>query len=286
MVALYVVACHASLLTPQAVPRAGHVAAMTPLLAYQPLVPVRTPPARMFDLPTEEPDEDAFEEIIGELTGTQKRVKDLNPLIFSTGANAVTVVGALLAWFIVPPLGSVGTIGSLGVGGFGGRQLSKKLKKARRGVVPAAIAEMVKKDGIDGLKTKTVQKLAGRYGVTEEEFEAQLSTVYQRYLRQLLGEEKGPSMGMVKELGALRRGIGLRWNATATVHAGEAREFLDGEAPPSVNEMPAELSALFWISNALFATSKSQASAEELKDVLGADEAAAQILLNELSRPM
>ena len=93
-------------------------------------------------------------------------------------------------------------------------------------------------------------------------------------------------MGMVKELGALRRGIGLRWNATATVHAGEAREFLDGEAPPSVNEMPAELSALFWISNALFATSKSQASAEELKDVLGADEAAAQILLNELSRPM
>ena len=57
MVALYVVACHASLLTPHAVPRAGHVAAMTPLLAYQPLVPVRRRPARMFDLPTEDLDE-------------------------------------------------------------------------------------------------------------------------------------------------------------------------------------------------------------------------------------
>ena len=94
-------------------------------------------------------------------------------------------------------------------------------------------------------------------------------------------------MAMVRELGALRRGIGLRWNATAAVHAAEAKDFFDGGAPPaSADSLPVELKALFWLSSALFATSKAQADTDELAAVLGADAASAQRVLNSYSRPI
>ena len=93
-------------------------------------------------------------------------------------------------------------------------------------------------------------------------------------------------MAMVRELGALRRGIGLRWNATEAVHAGEARAFFDGEAPPSADSLPAEVKALLWLSSTLFATSKSQAGTDELTAILGTDAASSQRLLNQLSRPI
>lgn len=114
-----------------------------------------------------------------------------------------------------------------------------------------------------------------------------LSDVYARYLRQLLSLEGGVDLAMVQELGALRRGIGLRWNATDSVHTAEAREFLDGEPPPRDPEsLPTELQTLLWLSSTLYATSKQQANTTELAAVLGADEASSQRLLDELSRPI
>ena len=111
--------------------------------------------------------------------------------------------------------------------------------------------------------------------------------MYSRYLRQLLGEDGDPNMAMVRELGALRRGIGLRWNATAAVHAAEARDFLGGEPPPgNAESLPVELSALLWLSSALFSTSRQQVGTSELRSILGTDDAASQRVLNSVSRPI
>jgi len=268
-------------------------ASASPLLASRAAVlvarghPLRTGVPQLFNDVPPEPDEDAFQEIVDELTWLQKKVKPLNPFVFGVGVNAATVLTALLAWFATPPIGRVAAAGSLVAGGVGGTKLAKRMREARRGVVPAAIAEMVKFDSIDGLKPKDVAELANRYSVDPVEFEKQLSAVYMRYLRQLLSEDGPPTMAMVKQLGALRRGMGLRWNATEAIHEDEARVFLDGEKPPGgVDDLPVELSALYWLSSTLFATSKLQASADGLQAILGADAAGGQRVVDSVSRPV
>ena len=325
-VVLLAAASAASLMAPP--PR---VVAPASLLRTPLISPLRAPAnaLRMFsEPPPEEPDDDAFNELINELSEVQKAIKPLPPFVFGAGVNAVTVISALLAWFVTPPIGRIATLGSLGLGGGAGWQLGKRMRTARRGLVPAAIAEMVKAEGgnLGALKPKAVADLARRYSVEPAEvrlasphrlallfapalprplaepaasrpdrpaarapsqFEAQLSAVYSRYLRQLLGEDGDPNMAMVRELGALRRGIGLRWNATAAVHAAEARDFLGGEPPPgNADNLPVELSALLWLSSALYSTSRQQVDTSELRSILGTDDASSQRVLNSVSRPI
>lgn len=274
----------------------------SPMLSKRPVALVRPRPympaaARgglpaviMFDGPPPElpEEEDAWEELSSELSPLQKQLKKLNPMFFGGAVNSVTVLSALTAWFLTPPIGRVAALGSLALGGVGGVQAGKKMRAARRGLVPSAIADLVRKDGITGLKPKEVARLAERYAVDPAEFERQLSAVYARYLRQLLSEGEGEARpAHVRELGALRRGLGLRWNATESVHVAEAVGLLDGEAPPSdADELPAELAALLWVSSSLFATSKRKATTASLQSALGADDASAQRIVNRFSKPL
>ena len=145
---------------------------------------------RMFSEPPPEEPDDVFEELSQELTPLQRRLRKLPPFVMGASTNSLTVLSALVAWFITPPLGRIATVGSIAVGGYGGSRVSKNLKEARRGVVPSVIADMVRESGVKGLKPKEVAKLADRYGVDALEFEAQLSSVYARYLRQLLDEDE------------------------------------------------------------------------------------------------
>lgn len=270
--------------------QAARMAVATPVLDPNARPLARGAKIVMFDgPPPEDPDDmDAWEELVSELTPLQKQLKKLNPLFFGGAVNTVTVLSALVAWLVTPPMGKVAAVGSLAGGGWAGRRMGKKMREARRGLVPSAVADMVKKNGIGGLKPKDVARLAERFDVDPVEFEQQLSSVYALYLRQLLSEGEGKaSPADVRELGALRRGIGLRWNATEAVHTAEATAFLDGEAPPSsLDELPAELAALLWTSEALYVTSKGKASTASLRGVLGADEASAQRLINGLSKPI
>ena len=287
MLALLSVVATGSLLSP--VSLRAPTPMLSPLIARAPAQHARARGLVLFnEPPPEEPDDDAFSEIMNELTSLQKTLKPLPPLVFGAGVNAVTVLSALLAWFVTPPIGRIAAAGSLAIGGVAGNRVGKRLRDARRGVVPAAIAEMVQLDGVAGLKPKLVAKLADEYSVDPVEFEKQLSSVYARYLRQLLDDSEGaPNMAMVRELGTLRRNIGLRWNATSVVHEDEARAFLDGGAPPEdLASLPAELKALLWLSSALYATSKQQAGTGELNALLGADAAASQTVLNDISRPI
>ena len=173
----------------------------------------RVSPGVLFDaseIPPEPEDEDVFEELSADLTPMQQRLKKMNPFVFGTAANSAGVVGAILAWFITPPIGRVAALASLSLGGVGGSQLSKRMRSARRGLVPSAIADMVRERGLDSIRTRDVAALQERYGVDAVEFEAQLSDIYGRFLRQLLGEAEGaPTPSMVRELGCLRRGMGL-----------------------------------------------------------------------------
>jgi hypothetical protein len=258
---------------------------------------VARPPARaalaqiaMFsEPPPQEPEGDIFEDISEDLTGMQRQLKKLNPFFFGATTKGVTVLSALVAWFLTPPGGRVAAVASLGLGGAAGSRLGKRMRTARRGLLPSAIADMVLEDGLDSLQAKNVEALAEQYGVEAVEFESQLSSVYARYLREIVGEagEDGVAMWQVRQLGMLRRGMGLRWNATEAVHVGEAVDFLDGEAPPSdAASLPEELRALLWLSSALFSTSRGAATVDRLSDALGADADAAQGVVNDLAMPI
>ena len=262
-----------------------------PVVAPVQLMPVQRPRtwAVMFDGVPEEPDdEDAWAEIDAELSPLQKQLKRLNPIAFGGAVNTVTVLSALFAWFITPPMGRVAALGSLAVGSAGGLKAGKVMREARRGLVPSAIADMVRERGLSELRPKEVARLAERYSVNPVEFEKQLSAVYARYLRQLLSESEGQAVpAQVRELGMLRRGIGLRWNATEAAHVAEVTSFLDGEAPPSdASELPAELSALLWLSSSLFATSKGSANLDAVQASLVTDPVSAQRKINAMSKPI
>ena len=128
-----------------------------PVVAPVQLMPVQRPRtwAVMFDGVPEEPDdEDAWAEIDAELSPLQKQLKRLNPIAFGGAVNTVTVLSALFAWFITPPMGRVAALGSLAVGSAGGLKAGKVMREARRGLVPSAIADMVRERGLSELRPK------------------------------------------------------------------------------------------------------------------------------------
>ena len=251
------------------------------------ILPSRHAAAQMFaEPPAEPPSDDIFEELSEQLTPMQKRLRGLSPIAMGATTKTVTVLSALIAWFLTPPVGRVASLGSLLAGGYGGSRLSKTMREQRRGVVPAAIADMVKASGLAGLSPKEVAKLQEQYDVDPVEFEAQLSDIYARYLRTLLdADENTPAQ--IKELGQLRRGMGLRWNATEAAHVESVAAFLDGAAlaPNAADELPAELTALLWLSAGLFGTSKGQASTAALEGALSLDEPSSARLVSSLSTP-
>merc|ERR1740139_148253 len=163
---------------------------------------------RMFaEPPPEEPEEeDMFADLLNELTASQKIIKALPEGTVKVGAAAIPLLISLVAWVVAPQ--SMGRFSTLfGVtGGAAGLKVGRKLRKLRRGVVPAAIAQMIQEAGIRKLDPTEVGKLAGKYGVGAEQSEEQLVSVYGRFLRELL-QEDGVAIGQVSELGSLRRGL-------------------------------------------------------------------------------
>lgn len=107
----------------------------------------RSLPARMFTeppppLPTGGP-EDEWDEIIDQLTMTQRVLKNVGPLAMTTATNSITVLAAFLAWIITPTFSRVGMLLSVGAGGVAGGQLAKRLKDQRRAALPAVVAELI-----------------------------------------------------------------------------------------------------------------------------------------------
>ena len=119
------------------------------------------------------------------------------------------MASALLAWFLTPPVGRIAAFGTFLGGGYAGTRVGKSLREQRRSVVPAAIADLVRDGGLASLKPEDVAKLQERYDVDAAEFEAQLSEIYAKYLRQLINADDN-TPAQIKQLGQLRRGIGLR----------------------------------------------------------------------------
>jgi len=242
----------------------------------------------MFDgpPPPEPDDEDIFAEISGELTPLQQKLRELSPLAMGATTKSLTVVSAIFAWFLTPPIGRVASLGAVVAGGYGGTRLSKNLRAQRKEVVPAVIADMVREGGFKSLDPTEVAQLADKYGVEAVEFEAQLSSVYARYLRQLLGDADEIGTKAISELSALRRGIGLKWSTTQQVHVSEATDYLDGEKPASVDELPPEMAALLWLTSGLFQTSKGRVDAAELREVLALSEIDATGVISGISAPI
>eukprot|EP00966_Prymnesium_polylepis_P080774 1871514-Prymnesium_polylepis.1 len=137
----------------------------------------------------------------------------MGPLAMGATANTLTVLAALLAWFVTPPVGRVASLVSLGAGGAAGREAGERLKRKRRSVLPAAVAELVQRSGLRDLKPSDVLALGERYGFKPEEVEAEVAVLYGRYLEAAVNQEEA-APAEVSSLAALRRGLGLRWNTT------------------------------------------------------------------------
>ena len=85
---------------------AGAPHAATALLLSHAAISARARAIRMFEGPPPEPeDEDVWEEIANEMTKTQKVLKGLHPIAMGTANNAIVVLAALTAWFLMPPFG-------------------------------------------------------------------------------------------------------------------------------------------------------------------------------------
>ncbi|KAL1523218.1 hypothetical protein AB1Y20_018170 [Prymnesium parvum] len=238
-------------------------------------------PPRMFKEPPPPPDDgtpdEAFEKIIAELTETQRRLKGLGPLAMSATSSSLTVLAALVAWFVTPPLGRVGTLLTVGAGGAAGREAGNKLKEARRKALPAAVAELIQKTGLRELKPAQVAALGQRFGFQPEEVEGQVGVLYARYLEAAVNQDDA-SPSEISSLAALRRGLGLGWNTTEALHVQRGAAIDAGSAE--------ERQKLLWLSLGLFATSKGKANAAALYEALDIDEQTAQKLVNELSTPI
>lgn len=226
-----------------------------------------------------------FADLLNELTASQKIIKALPEGTVKVGAAAIPLLISLVAWVVAPQ--SMGRFSTLfGVtGGAAGLKVGQKLRKLRRGVVPAAIAQMIQEAGIRKLDPTEVGKLAGKYGVGAEQFEEQLVSVYGRFLRELL-QEDGVAIGQVSELGSLRRGLGLEWNATQAAHASEAVAMVGGTPAPSVALTPPAQKKLAWLTETLFATSKGKAQTMELETAMGLRPGELQVLVSQLSTPL
>lgn len=235
--------------------------------------------------PPEPPEEDVWEELINELTTSQKVLKFLPAGAVSATSVTLPVMIGVFGWILAPV--SMGRAGALlgAAGASGGFKAGQKLKELRRGVVPAVIAELIREDGVRKLDPEEIAKLGKQYGVGAEQFEAQLTQVYQLFLQELL-QEDAPQISEVSDLGALRRGLGLDWNATQSAHAAKAAEMLGDEPPPSAAATPPVLRKLLWLSVALFATGKGQADYAAVADALGLSTAEAEQLVNQVSTPL
>jgi len=235
--------------------------------------------------PPKPPSDDIFEEMSEELTTLQKVLKDVSPLAMDFTTNTLTVASAILLWFLVPPINKLTTIASVGAAGFAGRAGGKKLRRARRGVVPSAIAELVQEQGLRQLNPAAVQALAQRYGVPPDEFAAQLYDIYDRFLKALLDEPDVIKSAEVSQLAALRRGLGLRWNETDALHTASAAQLLAEGRPPSAKALPPELKKLLWLSVSLFSTAK-KADPSSVPAKIGITDEESDAVLAELSTPL
>ena len=242
----------------------------------------------MFEGPPPEPeDEDVWEEIANEMTKTQKVLKGLHPIAMGTANNAIVVLAALTAWFLMPPAApvvvtSVPVVGS----GFLGRRFGKRLNRLRSETAPASVAEVVAAAlNLKSLDPDDVERVAERYGLDPDEFQRVLSTVYGRYLRSVVAEDDAVDTRQVTQLAQLRRGLGLGWNGTVTAHNGEATT-LTGGTPPPKGQTPPEAQRLLWLTAILFGASKGQASAADLQATLGLDADEAAEVVGELSSPL
>ena len=74
--------------------------------------------------------------------------------------NALVVLSSIFAWFVTPT--RIPAAVTVGVAGAAGKQVGEKLRNRRRAVVPAAIAEMVNKDGLKRLDRAKVAWRAER----------------------------------------------------------------------------------------------------------------------------
>eukprot|EP00316_Scyphosphaera_apsteinii_P019981 CAMPEP_0119302848 /NCGR_PEP_ID=MMETSP1333-20130426/4372_1 /TAXON_ID=418940 /ORGANISM="Scyphosphaera apsteinii, Strain RCC1455" /LENGTH=630 /DNA_ID=CAMNT_0007305327 /DNA_START=240 /DNA_END=2132 /DNA_ORIENTATION=+ len=241
----------------------------------------------MFSEPPPEPSaEDVFEDLSTELTSLQRILKQVPPLAMGATTNTLTAMTAIVAWFLTPSVSRMATLLTVGAAGTFGRQLGRRLTQQRQQVVPAAIGELLREGGLKGVREDDVAMLADRYGLSPEQFELQLKTVYSRFLQALLEEPEDIETAEVASLSQLRRAIGLPWNTTQRVHVEEARLLLDGQPLTSVNGMSPVLKKLLWISMTLFSTSNNQADSAELQKELGIDDASVQQVLNQLSAPL
>mmetsp|Transcript_14755 Transcript_14755/g.43469 ORF Transcript_14755/g.43469 Transcript_14755/m.43469 type:complete len:688 (+) Transcript_14755:2-2065(+) len=226
-------------------------------------------------------EEEVFGEMEGELDRFDRLLKRLPTVAVGTSSNALVVLSSIFAWFVTPT--RIPAAVTVGVAGAAGKQVGEKLRNRRRAVVPAAIAEMVNKDGLKRLDRAKVARLAERYDVPPELFEEQLRGVYARFLGALVDDEEVEPSD-VSKLAALRRGLGLGWKATESIHVAEAASLAGEEAPGA--ELPEPLSKLLWASMTLFSTSRGSASADELLSTLGLSEARARGAVNEVSAPL
>lgn len=262
--------------------------AATALLLSHAAISARARAIQMFEGPPPEPeDEDVWEEIANEMTKTQKVLKGLHPIAMGTANNAIVVLAALTAWFLMPPAApvvvtSVPVVGS----GFLGRRFGKRLNRLRSETAPASVAEVVAAAlNLKSLDPDDVERVAERYGLDPDEFQRVLSTVYGRYLRSVVAEDDAVDTRQVTQLAQLRRGLGLGWNGTVTAHNGEATT-LTGGTPPPKGQTPPEAQRLLWLTAILFGASKGQASAADLQATLGLDADEAAEVVGELSSPL
>lgn len=245
---------------------------------------------QMFELPTEPPEEDdVFEELISELTSSQKLVKALPRAAVKATSISLPLLLGLVGWVLAPmSMGRFGTVIGAATGSVG-YKAGQKVRQIRRGVVPAAIAEMIQEveGDLKKLDPEEVAELAGRFGVGEEQFEEQLIQVYGRFLRELLQEDT-VAASQVSQLGTLRKGLGLDWNATRTAHALEAEAMVDGNKPPSAAATSPALKKLVWLSMTLFATNKKvkPSDTKAIEEALGLARGDLDQLVSQLSTPL
>lgn len=207
----------------------------------------------------------------------QQQLKKLGPKSTTFGVTTLTLLSSLVAWFVVPG-GRLATLLSLGAGGASGRELGKRLRAQRKAVLPATIAELIKTSGVRDLNPDEIRDLGDRYGLTPEELEEQIKMVYGLYLAAMAEYDDSVQSKEISTLAALRRGLGLRWNATVAVH-----ETVAGKLEADDEE---ERKKMMWLTAGLFVTSKGRADTDGVKAALGLDDSSAQRIVNELSTPL
>jgi len=167
-------------------------------------------PAMLEGGPPAEPtiEDEVFGSIADGLGPVDKALKNMPTLGVAVGANTAIGIAGLLAWVLLPS--RVPAVLSVTVAGAATKQVGDRLKEKRRGLVPAAIADMVREVGLKDLNSYQVEQLAKRFDVTPAVFEEQLRSVYARFLAAVTEDEE-VAASQISKLANLRRGLGLRW---------------------------------------------------------------------------